>query len=321
MTFQFRPGVRERVSLLIGLAGASGSGKTYSALQLATGLAGAKGKIAVIDTEAGRALHYADQFKFDHGDLSAPFRPERYQEAILAADKAGYDVIVIDSMSHEYEGEGGLIEWAAELERSGTKSPGNWKAPKTAHKRMMNRLLQMRAHLIFCMRADEKIKIDRVEGKTVVIPLGWMPICEKRFMYELTASFTLSPETPGRPRFDLPHKLQEQHRPAFPAGEPIGREAGATLAAWARGGAAPRPRPAVPPPADDAPDDAPPFDEPPEPDLGAIARKLAGWVEKCGDDDERLAKLAAWPKYREAYAALVAAKGHPLPDWPAPKGE
>jgi hypothetical protein len=79
----------------------------------------------------------------------------------------------------------------------------------------MNALLQCRASIIFCLRADEKIRIARENGKTVVEPLGWMPICEKRFMFEMTASFTLTPDKPGIPHFDLPHKLQRQHRGMF----------------------------------------------------------------------------------------------------------
>ncbi len=239
MGYEFRPAVREKVSLLIALAGPSGSGKTYSAMALAEGLAGPKGKIAFIDTEAGRALHYADRFKFDHCDLRPPFRPQNYTDAIVAAEQAGYSVIVIDSMSHEYEGDGGILDWAASLEKS-LKSPGNWKEPKLAHKRMVSRLLQCRAHLIFCLRAEEKIRIEKDgSGKTVVVPAGWVPLCEKRFMFEMTSSFMMKPDYPGIPH---PIKLQDQHRAAFPTGKQVGREAGELLAAWAAGGADPTTR-------------------------------------------------------------------------------
>lgn len=237
-SFSFRPASRENVGLLIALAGASGSGKTFSALRLARGLAG-DGKIAFIDTEARRALHYADRFGFLHADMRPPFRPARFVEAIRAAEDAGASVVIVDSMSHEYDGEGGIIDWADELAANGVKSPGNWKDPKLAHKKVMNALLQMRAHLIFCLRADEKIEIIREGGKTQVRPLGWMPICEKRFMFEMTASFTLTPDRPGFPQYHLPHKVQEQHRAMFPEGEPIGERAGEALRAWAAGGAAP----------------------------------------------------------------------------------
>lgn len=233
--FDFKPAVRENVSLLIALAGASGSGKTYSALRLAKGLA-PSGKIAFIDTEARRGLHYADQFDFIHADMRPPFRPENFLAAIKAAEASGAEVIIIDSFSHEYDGEGGIMDWAAELEASGTKSPGNWKVPKLAHKKLMNALLQLRASVIFCLRADEKIKIGKEGGRTVIEQLGWMPIAEKRFIFEMTASFTLTPNAPGIPQFDLPHKLQTQHRGMFPPGQPIGEAAGQALAAWAKGG-------------------------------------------------------------------------------------
>ena len=235
MTFQFAPAKREQVSLLIALAGASGSGKTYSALRLAKGMAPA-GKIAFIDTEARRGLHYAEEFDFIHADMRPPFRPAAFIEGIRAAEEAGADVVIIDSFSHEYDGEGGILDWADEIERGGTKSPGNWKVPKAAHKKLMNALLQCRATIIFCLRADEKIEILRENGKTVIRPLGWMPICEKRFMFEMTASFTLTPDKPGIPHFDLPHKLQRQHRGMFTDTKPIGEDSGAALAEWARGG-------------------------------------------------------------------------------------
>lgn len=235
MTFTFAPARREQVSLLIALAGASGSGKTYSALRLAKGMA-PSGKIAFLDTEARRGLHYAEQFEFLHADMRPPFRPAAFVEGIHAAEAAGAEVVIIDSFSHEYDGEGGITDWADDLERGGTKSPGNWKVPKQAHKKLMNALLQCRASIIFCLRADEKIRIARENGKTVVEPLGWMPICEKRFMFEMTASFTLTPDRPGIPNFNLPHKLQSQHRAMFSDRSPIGEDSGRALAEWARGG-------------------------------------------------------------------------------------
>ena len=245
MTFEFRRAVREQTSLLISIAGPSGAGKTYSALKIATGLAGADGRIAFIDTEAGRGLHYADQFRFDHGDMKAPFRPQSYTEAIMAADKAGYDVIVVDSMSHEYDGVGGILDWASSLADK-MKPPKNWTEPKVAHKRMVANMLQSRAHLIFCLRAEDKIKITRDDkGKMVIIqpdeiPVQerWVPICEKRFMYEMTASVIVTPDRPGVP---VPVKLQDQHRAAFPSGVPISEETGRVLAEWSHGG---QPKPA-----------------------------------------------------------------------------
>ena len=233
MTFTFSPAERRNTHIMVALAGASGTGKTYSAMRLASGICGDK-PFAVIDTEAGRALHYADQFRFDHVDFGPPFSPERYTEAVKAAVGAGYDAIVIDSMSHEFEGQGGLMEAA---EQSNMKGPGAWLKPKQRHKKMMNEFLQVRSHLIFCLRAAEKIDMSKKDekGRVIVESKGWVPIQEKTFMYEMTASLTLSPDHPGIVDMTLPHKMQDQHRMAFMPGRHITEEAGLHLARWARG--------------------------------------------------------------------------------------
>jgi hypothetical protein len=248
MSFVFKPAVRENVSLLIGCAGGTGSGKTFTAMRLASGISGGK-PFAVIDTEAGRAKHYADQFKFDHGDLMAPFRPDAYAEAILAADRAGYPAIVVDSVSHVWAGEGGVLDWhEEELDRmAGTDwkkreavKMAAWIKPKMSHKQMVQKLLQVRAHLILCFRAEEKVEIVREDGKMKIVPKqsltgldGWIPICEKTLPFELTASFLLMAQRPGVP---IPIKLQEQHRALFPLDAPITEESGKRVAEWAAGG-------------------------------------------------------------------------------------
>lgn len=257
--FTFRPATRDRVGLLVGVAGASGSGKTYSALLLASGLANGGSTIAVIDTEAGRAKHYAKQFKFLHGDFEPPFTPERYVEAIKAAEEAGATVIVIDSMSHEWNGEGGCADiQAAEAERMATDKSGKvipwkieamtapaWKKPKIRHKRMMSRLLQSRAHLIFCLRAEEKVKFikEMHDGRerTSIVPMGFQPICERGFMFEMTASLTFHPETPGQVRHDLPKKLNDDLLAVFPDGRMVTADTGKRLREWAEQGADTRP--------------------------------------------------------------------------------
>lgn len=244
MTFQFKPAIRESVGLIIGLAGSTGSGKTYSAMRLASGIAGKK-RFAVIDTEARRANHYADQFNFDHGDLKPPFEPEAYSEAIAAADQAGYPVIVVDSISHIWAGDGGMLEFQEkELERLGGQNTVkllSWAKPKAAHKKFVARLLQLRAHLILCFRAEPKIemklnektkKMEIVEKSSAAGYHGWMPICEKGLPFELTVSFMMMSENPGKP---LPIKLQEQHRGIFKKGELLDEEAGKRVAAWATG--------------------------------------------------------------------------------------
>jgi len=250
VSFEFKEAVRTQAPLLVGLAGASGSGKTESAMRLATGLAGGA-RFAVIDTEAGRALHKADDYSFDHGDLHAPFTPEAYAEAIRAADQAGYPVVVVDSVSHVWEGVGGVLDMQEEeLERLAGADQGrrkamaqaSWIKPKQRHRRFVNDLLQMRAHLVLCFRAQDKIEIVKVDGKTVVRPMqsltgadGWVPICERRLPFELTLSLLLTPGQPGIPK---PIKLERRHAPFVSLDAPLDEDAGRALAAWAAGDAA-----------------------------------------------------------------------------------
>lgn len=241
--YEFKKAIREEVGLLIGVIGASGSGKTYSAMRLASGIVGDGNRFAVIDTEARRALHYAEMFNFDHCELRPPFRPDTYSEAIQAADKAGYKAIVVDSVSHEWAGEGGILDWQEnELTRMAgddyrkreTMKMASWIKPKMAHKQMVQKLLQVKAHLILCFRAEEKIKMEKDQnGKMQIVPIGWQPICSKEMPYELTVSFLLENEKPGYPK---PLKLQEQHKSLFPLDKLLNEESGQQISEWAKGG-------------------------------------------------------------------------------------
>jgi len=256
MPITFRKAVRENVGLIVGIAGPSGSGKTFSALRLAAGMSMGK-PFAVIDTEAGRAKHYADRFAFDHADLQPPFRPGAYADAIKAADEAHYPVIVVDSCSHEHAGEGGLLDWhEEELDRMAGQDwkkresckMAAWIKPKTAHKRFVSSMLQVRAHLILCFRAEQKIEIITNNGRAEIQPKkiasgfsDWIPICEKNLLYELTASFLLTPEHPGIPK---PIKLEAQHKTVISVTSPLDEQAGRKLAEWAKGGKEVAPSPA-----------------------------------------------------------------------------
>lgn len=257
--YTFRPAVRESVGLLIGLISPSGGGKTYSAMKIATGIVGREEKFATIDTEASRALHYAppagckpdfvNSFNFDHLPLAGPFRPDTYANAIKAADKAGYKAIIVDSASHEWSGEGGVLDWQEEeltrmagddyRKREACKMAA-WIKPKMAHKQMVQRLLQVKAHLILCFRAEDKMKMEKdANGKTQIVPIGWQPICSKEMPYELTVSFLLSPDKPGIP---IPLKLQEQHKPMFPSGKLLDESCGQKIAQWAKGSTTEQPK-------------------------------------------------------------------------------
>lgn len=245
--YTFRRAVREQVPLIIGLSGGTGSGKTFSAMRMAKGMAQGK-PFCVIDTENGRASHYADQFTFDVLDLRAPFTPDAYAQAIAAADQAGYPVVVVDSMSHVWAGDGGVLDWQEhelgrmagdDYKRRESCKMAAWIKPKMAHKHMMQKLLQVKAHLILCFRAEEKIEMKYEDGKFQVIKKeslvgkdGWIPICEKNVPFEATCSFLLLASEPGNPH---PIKLQEQHKPFFKPAVPIDEYAGEQLAKWAAG--------------------------------------------------------------------------------------
>lgn len=248
---KFERAKRSDVHLIIGLAGGTGSGKTWSAYELAKGLAGGK-PFAVIDTESGRGKHYADHFTFDHADLDAPFTAERYIEAIEAAEKGGYPVVVVDSLSHSHAGEGGMLDQhEAELQRMAGDdwkkrkacSQAAWVRPKASIKRLLYRLLRARCHLILCLRAEEKTEMVKdSKGEWQMVPKkgpagfkGWVPICDKGFPFDLTMSLLLTHEAPGVPR---PIKLEEDHRGIVLLDEPLSSKTGEWLAAWASGGAA-----------------------------------------------------------------------------------
>lgn len=242
MTYEFKKAVREEVGLLIGLISPSGGGKTYSAMRIASGIVGKGNRFAVIDTEARRALHYASMFEFDHCELGSPFRPSAYADSIKVADKAGYRAIVVDSVSHEWASEGGILDWQEEeltrmagddyRKREACKMAA-WIKPKMAHKQMVQSLLQTKAHLILCFRAEDKLKMEKDnQGKMQIVPIGWQPICSKEMPYELTVSFLLHPDKPGIP---IPIKLQEQHKPMFPPGKLLDELCGQSISAWAKG--------------------------------------------------------------------------------------
>ena len=245
MSFSHRPARREAAPVLVGISGPSGGGKTYSALRLARGLANGA-PFGMVDTENGRGLHYADFFpEMEHGHLRAPFTPAAYAQAIKTFDDEGFGVIVVDSMSHEWEGDGGILRWQEEeFERLGGRESArlkSWNVPKTAHKRFVQELLQVRAHVILCFRAEDKVEM--VKGKdgksevrakeTLTSILGWIPISERRLPFELTLSLLVTPDRPGIPR---PIKLQEQHKPFVPLDQPLSEETGRLLAEWAAGG-------------------------------------------------------------------------------------
>jgi hypothetical protein len=229
--------VREKTFTLTSIAGPSGSGKAYSAILYARGLVGPEGKIGFIDTENKRSRFYADVAGgFDVIDLDPPFTSARYIEAIKAFENAGYKAIIIDSISHEWEGTGGVLEQADAIEQQ-TKRAGLhcWAKPKAGHKKMMNELLQTSAHLIFCCRVKEKVvQVKGSNGKTEIVNEGFVVVQEKMFIYEMTVSMMLAEGSHVPTIQKCPGDLEA----AFPGGKKITPDVGKSVAQWADHGVA-----------------------------------------------------------------------------------
>lgn len=269
MTFTFKSAdsFTERAGLFVSLTGGTNSGKTFSALRLARGIAGPNGKIAVLDTEGGRTLHLKDEFQFDANVMDPPFRPERFAQAAKAAEDAGYAALVIDSFSMEWVGIGGVLDWQAQeitrmagddYRKQERMKMASWIKPKGAHKAMVYSFLQRRIPIIFSIRGEESVKPGENPGdKPTKL---FKSVTNSAFPYEVTVSFRLESERKGYIDLSDPKswKMEGAHQAIFKHGERISEEHGAALAAWACGQkpATRRPEPA-PAPTDGFPADAP----------------------------------------------------------------
>lgn len=191
MAISFKKAVREKLWVKILLSGVSGSGKTYSSLRIAKGIfdkSGGQG-IAYIDTENRRASYYADEFKFDVIDMTEPYSPEKYIEAIDAAVDAGYKVLVIDSLS---------LEWNY-LNEVHDKMPGNsftnWGPLKARHRKLMEKILQSHIHIIATARGKDAYIMEDKNGKQVPKKVAEGIIGDKELEYNYTCTFQLTQDT------------------------------------------------------------------------------------------------------------------------------
>jgi len=252
--FEDFPAVRDRVPLLVGLMGPSGGGKTFSSLRLATGMQKITGgDIYVIDTESRRALHYADQFKFRHLEFTAPFSPLDYLAAMQHCVSQGASILIVDSLSHEHEGPGGVLEWhdqeaerlsnAWKCSRDKANIPA-WSEPKAARRKLINEMLQLGVNGLFCFRAKQKMKFQTGKQPT---ELGWMPIAGEEFLFEMTVNTLLPPAAGGVPQWNptLPGekqmiKLPRQFLDVFKTSEPLSEDIGEAMARWASGDEQPK---------------------------------------------------------------------------------
>jgi hypothetical protein len=188
----FRKAERKQAKLRLCLAGPSGSGKTYSSIKIAKGLGGS---IAMIDTEHGSGELYAHLTDYDVVTLDAPYSPERYIACIKAAEKAQYAVLIIDSLSHAWSGEGGVLEMvdkSAKASRSGNSYTA-WRDVTPWHNKLVEAILTSNLHIITTMRTKTEYVIETNEkGKTTPRKVGMAPVQRDGMEYEFTAVLDLS---------------------------------------------------------------------------------------------------------------------------------
>lgn len=187
----FQKAERKKSKLRLALIGPSGSGKTESSLLIAKGL-GAK-KIAVIDTEHGSASLYSDIADFFVYEMTPPFNPQKYEQAIKYAEKEGFDCIIIDSLSHCWAGEGGLLEMQSKVaERSGKNSYTAWAEITPMQNHLVEVLQNCKSHIIVTMRSKtEYAMVQKDDKKTKIEKIGSAPIQRDGMEYEFTVVFDL----------------------------------------------------------------------------------------------------------------------------------
>lgn len=241
MSFVFRPAKRVNTPLIVGIGGPTKSGKTYSALRLAMGLA-AGGTVAMLNAEGPRGEQYADKFNYVNCNIERPYSPERFTEALLAMAALKPAVGIIDSASHMHDGPGGLLEYhAAELDRMAGPTDYKkrdkcnftaWIKPKAAENKFIYTMLEVGFPIILCFRAKEKIKI--VPGKEP-LDLGWQPIAGERITFETIFTLMLPPHSKGVPDLDQ-SEMRDPFDKMVPNGKPIDEALGKRLTEWAKGG-------------------------------------------------------------------------------------
>jgi hypothetical protein len=180
---------RKKVKLKLGLSAISGGGKTYSALLLAKGLVGEWEKIAVIDTENGSASLYSHLGDFNTIELLPPYTPERYIEAINTCVNAGIECIIIDSITHEWDGKGGILEIHSQMTGN---SFTNWSSLTPRHQRFIDAILNTNCHFITTVRRKQEYELVKNDkGKVEPTKVGLKEVTREGFEYELTVNFNL----------------------------------------------------------------------------------------------------------------------------------
>jgi hypothetical protein len=319
--------------LMIGLAGPSGSGKTFSGLRLATGIQRVLGgEIYGIDTEGGRMLHYAKMFNFRYLRLDPPHGPLDYYGAIDHCVNKKAKIILIDSMTHEHSGDGGVLDQVEAFLKE--KCGDNWAKrqamnqlahvkPKEGRKALNRRIKQLTDVIfILCYQAETKIKPKRktpTDQEGGMIDLGWQPDTTSKLVFDMTARFLLLPGCDGKPTFQpetaaerLSVKNPIQFRGWFQDGLQLNEDLGVKMAKWHLGKEEGEPaKPYQPSKMLDLPEQAPAPSQPippadPKPvKLSALALGMKSKFLACTDD----AMLkAAWEEFNAGKGALTTAE-------------
>lgn len=223
-----RKATRTKAKIRLGLSAVSGGGKTYSALLIAYGLCGDWGKVAVIDTENNSADLYAHLGDYNVLPLSAPYNPERYIDAIGDCENAGMEVIIIDSITHEWDGKGGILEISNSMTGN---SYTNWAKLTPRHQAFLDALLQSKCHIITTVRRKQDYELTtNSSGKLVPQKVGLKEVTREGFEYELTVNLEL----------DTKHNATcSKDRTGLFAGKPDfipGIETGKMIAEWCESG-------------------------------------------------------------------------------------
>jgi len=231
----FKKAVKTSAKLRLAIAGPSGSGKTYTALRVACALVPG-GKVAVLDTEHGSASKYADLFDFDADNLEPPFHPNRYAAAIADAGKAGYDVLILDSISHAWMGKGGLLEEVDKVvaRQRTANSYTAWKDITPIHQAFIEAILQAPMHIIATMRSKQDYVLETDDkGKTRPKKVGMAPVQRDGMEYEFDVVLEMDAQNRGI--------VAKTRCPAL-AGEVLdkpGEDLASTLREWLTGAAPP----------------------------------------------------------------------------------
>lgn len=218
---------------LICLFGFSGCGKTLSAIKIARGMGG---KTMFLDTETGRGRVYAEEAKgFGYTEMTPPFTPERYMAAIKQIEAAGFDNVIIDSGSHEWDGLGGMLEIADNKEIAAGRNIGlaKWSV-KNRHKAFMNTMMAGRMNIIICLRAKDKF-VQEGKGKDMEIYTdGFVAIQERNFKYDMMIQLPMPEDGQGRYLMDRTKgfKCPAALLGAFEADKQISFEVGVKIAEW-----------------------------------------------------------------------------------------